>query len=79
MAAILLFFTAQGFVMMGYNMLARKTARSQRFFHGIDISSGIVVLWTLANIVVVVTCLPTRSSPPVSIIRVLMPEPYIKD
>ena len=65
--------------MMGYNMLARKTARSQRFFHGIDILSGSVVLWTLANIVVVATCLPPRSSPPVSIIRVLMAAAYIKD
>ena len=58
--------------MMGYNMLARKTARSQRFFHGIDALSEIVVVWTLANIVMVAICLPTRSSPPVSIIRALM-------
>lgn len=67
LAAMLLFFIAQGFVMMGYNMLARKTARSQRFFHAIDALSGVITVWTLANIVVVAICLPTRSSPPVSI------------
>jgi hypothetical protein len=53
--------------MMGYNMLARKTARSQRFFHGIDALSGIIMVWTLANVVVVAICLSTSSSPPVSI------------
>jgi hypothetical protein len=67
LAAILLFFTAQGLIMMGYNMLARKTARSQRFFHGIDALSGIIMVWTLANVVVVAICLSTSSSPPVSI------------
>ncbi|GAB7330360.1 hypothetical protein MBLNU13_g01988t2 [Cladosporium sp. NU13] len=64
LAAMLLFFMAQGFVMMGYNMLARKTARSQRFFRGIDALSGIITVWTLANIVMVAICLPARSSPP---------------
>jgi hypothetical protein len=35
---------AQGLIMMGYNMLARKTARSQRFFHGIDALSGVIIV-----------------------------------
>jgi len=41
---MLLFFMAQGLVMMGYNLLARKTARSQRFFHGIDALAGIITM-----------------------------------
>ena len=65
--------------MMGYNMLARKTARSQGFFYGIDALSGIIMVWTLANVVVVATCLPTRSSPPVSNNRVLTAGPCIDD
>ena len=65
--------------MIDYNMLARKTARSQRFFHGIDALSGIITMWTLANIVVVAICLSTSSSPPVNITRALMTGPYIND
>jgi len=74
---MLLFFMAQGLVMMGYNLLARKTARSQRFFHGIDAFTGIITMWTLANIVVIAICLSTRSSPPVSIVYVLLAGPCI--
>ena len=77
LAARLLFFTAQGFVVMGYNMLARKTARSQRFFHAIDALSGVITVWTLANIIVVAICLPTRSSPPVSIGHISAARPCI--
>jgi hypothetical protein len=53
--------------MMGYNMLARKTAHSQHFFRGIDAFSGVITIWTLANIVVVAISLHAHSSPPVSI------------
>jgi hypothetical protein len=63
--------------MMGYNMLARKTARSQGFFHGIDALSGIITVWTLANIVVVAICISTSSSPPVRISHVLLESPGI--
>lgn len=58
-------------------MLARKIARSQTFFHGIDALSGIMTVWTLANIIVVAICVPTRSSPPVSISHILLAEPLL--
>lgn len=66
LTAILLFYMSKGLVMLAYNMLARKTARSQRFFRGVDILSAVITIWSLANIVVVAMSMYQGSSPPVS-------------
>ena len=65
LAAVLLFFMSQGFIMMAYNVLIRKTARSKRFFRSVDALSAIVVIWSIINLVLAGMSLSAQTSPPV--------------
>lgn len=65
--AILLFFMSQSCVMMAYNLVIRKTARSQRFFRSVDALSGILAMWSVANVVLVGMSLSAQASPPVNL------------
>jgi signal transduction histidine kinase len=67
LAAILLFFVSQGCIMLAYNMLVRKTARSKLFFRSVDALSGILAMWFLANVIVIGMSLSSHASPPVAI------------
>ena len=63
LTAILLFFMSQSLVMMAYNMLIRKTARSQRFFRSVDVLSGVLAIWSFANVILVGKGMSTQASP----------------
>lgn len=65
LSAILLFFIAQALIKVAYNLLARKTARSRRFIRAMDMFSGMIGLWSVANIIVVSISLAKRAAPKV--------------
>lgn len=65
LAAILLFFVSQSFVMAAYNVLIRKTARSQRFFRSVDALSAVLAVWSVGNMVLAGMSLSAQASPPV--------------
>ena len=64
---MLLFFMSQGFIMMAYNVLIRKTARGKRFFRSVDALSVVLVMWFLTNMVLTGMSLSAQSSPPVGL------------
>lgn len=60
-----MFFISQASTALAYNMMAKKTARSQKFIRNVDAFSGAVAIWALANVVVVAISIAKGASPPV--------------
>lgn len=56
-------------IKISYNLLARSTARSARYKLLIDVFSGVIGTWTLANLVVIAVSLARVSAPRVRAIN----------
>jgi len=54
-------------IKVAYNLLARKTARSRNFIRAMDVFSGLIALWSLANIIVLSVSLAKQAAPKVRI------------
>lgn len=64
-AAILIFFLSQASIKISYNLLAKKTARSLRFIGTLDAFSVFIVLWSLANVIVIAYNVANKEAPAV--------------
>ncbi|KAM0723745.1 hypothetical protein Q7P37_000735 [Cladosporium fusiforme] len=65
LSAIIMFFISQAFTTSAYNVMTKKTARSQRFIRNIEAFSGVIAVWALANAIVIAVSLAQEASPPV--------------
>ena len=60
-----MFYLCAGVMEVSYNFLLRRTARDERYARYMDVFSGLICAWTVANVAVVALYATRTTSPEV--------------